>query len=102
MQQRHEYQAIQSLWKRSPNTYKCVNLGKDLPVGGHCVHDVMDTLSIQAIGCSIEIRRSDVDRLKMPKTIVPEMALNFAATDRTLAIIKNAKRIVLWQDVHTR
>ena len=66
------------------------------------MHDIVDTLSIQAIGCSIEIRRGDVDRLKMPKTIVPEMALNFAATDRTLAIIKNAKRIVLWQRVHMR
>jgi hypothetical protein len=30
------------------------------------------------------------------------MALNFAATDRTLAIIKNAKRIVLWQRVQMR
>ena len=85
-----------------PDTYKCVNLGKDLSVGGQDVHDIMDMLSIQAIGCSIEIQRGDVDGLKVPKTIVPEMALNFAVTDRTLTVIKNAQRIVLWQGIHTR
>ncbi len=100
-QQIDQYQTIHPLGQRTPNTNKCVNCGKDLPVGGQYVHDIMDMLSIQAIGCSIEIRRGDVDGLKVPKTIVPEMALNFAVTDRTLTIIKNAKRIILRRAIHT-
>ena len=49
----------------------------------------------------IETRRGDVDGRKAPKTVVPEMALNLAVTDRTLAIKKNAKRIVFRENIHT-
>ena len=49
----------------------------------------------------IETRRGDVDGQKAPKTVVPEMALNLAVTDRTLAAIKNAKRVVLRENIHT-
>ena len=72
-----------------------------MPVGSQYVHDIMDTLSIQPIGCSIEIRRGDVNGLEAAKIIVPQMALDFAVTNRTLAVIENAKWIMLWCCLHT-
>jgi hypothetical protein len=55
----------------------------------------MHTLSVQPISGSIEIRRGDVNGSKVPETIMPKMALDFPVTDRTLTIIKDAKRILL-------